>query len=235
MYKDLQIPYADVHILYIDVYVPYKPPTLSHWLVLVAIIIICLLTHFRMFPETITITQYFFWSAMAECLFYTITDVLRLECPRCKRGLGKCRSKHYDFKHYQDVEKQHQAFMKFEQNKSHFLEHYEQHWAIYTGKDYERKTSIALDYFEFHPEHFTWEYILNNKTTLDFFMKGEYDRIVSDHGDLLNWVNYGFFQTVGSEIHSLLEYYSSTLNLAPVKIRKAGTGGADGGATRTNK
>lgn len=165
-----------------------------------------------MFPE-LTLMQCFFWSAWAECMFYSITDFLRSECPRCAKKSGKCRSKHYKKEHYQDSLMLFRAWKSVE--ISHVLQHFEEHWAIYNKQKYSPNLQVAVGYYLFHPDFFTWDYIYNHKEILDYFIDLEIRDIEADHESILNWVN--TFALPG-DIHSMLDYICHMIKVPQIQI-----------------
>lgn len=170
----------------------------------------------------LTAVQYCFFMAFAECFFYGITDFLWQQCRRCYLNHGKCRDhKHYGLHLYMDKENQKRAYFSFDDmKKQHIIHHFEQELCMNWKNDYEfskgisSKIPVGECFYITHPHMFSWEYLMDNKDTLDFFIETVYKAHVDRCGSILNLVNtfHDDFPDL-KNVHSLLNHVTETLDL----------------------
>lgn len=143
-----------------------------------------------------------------------ITEILREQCPRCKKRDLKCRDKkHYAMAKYKDGALQFAAYELYMKDRiSHVLKHFEHTIAILAQDTYCPHIPNAVLFFREHREWFTWEHISANKDVLDLFIENDVEIHTREYGSILGFINQEYFQD--KEIHGILEESIETMNLA---------------------
>lgn len=173
--------------------------------------------YFRMPPEGKKILmRSFFWSAIIECIFFCITDLLRSECEKkCKKlRSGRCRINHFTMENYTNPELQYFAFTLFQEHKSHMLLHFEFHCKSYFGDDYRVDQGYARNYFAKYPHKFSWKYLHDHQQLLNEFMEIEYLGIEADFGSVLKWLKHMEPVFLPGNVHDLLDLHTEDITLA---------------------
>lgn len=170
-----------------------------------------------MIPDSISCIDNAFWVAMAECLLFGITDLIRHECPRCRKNNLKCRTKHdFSLHHYKNTCLQYTVFIKFYEPRNHILHHMEQYLVFTWPTTYSTEVPHAVYHYSIHPERFEWAYLYKNLDILNHYIEMLYNFRMKSYGSILNWVREHNFL---GDIHNLLEFTSQNLPMASIEIK----------------